>query len=85
MIIFDYLLRVDACGFFLSTRNPRKIPSEIFTIPRAVKMKFGLIETISPMKIPVHPAMRNITVMIPSLRRDGVGIDDFSFCDTIKH
>ena len=51
----------------------------MFTIPSAVKMKFGLVKTINPMKIPQKPAMRNNTVMIPSLRREGFFISDFDF------
>jgi len=51
----------------------------MFTIPSAVKMKFGLVKTTNPMKIPQKPAMRNNTVMIPSLRREGLCISDFDF------
>lgn len=51
----------------------------MLTIPSAVKKKFGLTKTINPRKIPAHPARRNITVIIPHLRLDGVGISDFDF------
>lgn len=66
-------------SFILRTLNPKKIPSEMFTIPSAVKIKFGLVKTINPMKIPQKPAIRNNTVMIPSLRREGLFISDFDF------
>ena len=51
----------------------------MFTIPSAVKMKFGLAKTTSPIKIPPNPALRNTTVMMPNLRREGVPISDFDF------
>ena len=59
--------------------NPKKIPNEMFTIPSAVKMKFGCVNTTKPIKMPQNPAIRNITVMIPSLRRDGLFTSDFDF------
>jgi hypothetical protein len=79
-MIFNYFLRFSCClSFILRTLKPKKIPSDMFTIPRAVKMKFGLVNTINPMKIPQNPAIRNNTVMIPSLLREGVCISDFDF------
>jgi hypothetical protein len=60
-------------------RNPKNIPSDMFTIPSAVKMKFGLVNTINPMNIPQNPAMKNITVIIPNLRLEGVPISGFDF------
>jgi hypothetical protein len=59
--------------------NPRKIPSEIFTIPSAVKIKLGLVKIINPTKIPQKPAMKNISVIIDNLRYDGFFIRDFDF------
>jgi len=43
----------------------------MFTNPSAVKMKFGLVNTINPKKIPQNPAMRKSSVMITSLLREG--------------
>ncbi len=51
----------------------------MFTIPSAVKMKFGLVNTTSPMNRPQNPAMKNMTVMITSLRLEGLLISDFDF------
>jgi hypothetical protein len=65
--------------FILRILNPKKIPSEIFTIPSAVKTKFGLVKTINPMKIPQKPPIRKNIVIMPSLRREGLFISDFDF------
>jgi hypothetical protein len=55
------------------------MPSEIFTIPSAVKKKFGLVNTISPIKIPQKPPMKKNIVMIPSLRVEGLLNSNFDF------
>lgn len=60
-------------------RNPKNIPSDMFTIPSAVRIKFGLVNTTSPMNMPQNPAMKNMTVMIVNLRLEGVVIIDFDF------
>lgn len=60
-------------------RNPRKIPSEMFTIPSAVRIKLGVVDAINPMNMPQNPPMKNITVIIPSLRVEGLVISDFDF------
>lgn len=79
-MIFDYFFRFMCClSFILRTLNPRKIPKEMFTIPSAVTMKFGLVNTINPRKIPQKPAIRKNRVMIMSLRREGLFISDFDF------
>lgn len=51
----------------------------MFTMPSAVKMKFGLVNTTNPMNMPQNPAMKNMTVMIVNLRLDGAVISDFDF------
>ncbi len=51
----------------------------MFTIPSAVRIKFGLVNTTSPMNMPQNPAMKNMTVMIVNLRLEGVVIIDFDF------
>ncbi|CUR52347.1 protein of unknown function [Nitrosotalea devaniterrae] len=51
----------------------------MFTMPSAVKMKFGWVNTTSPMNKPQTPAIKNITVMITCLRRDGLFISGFDF------
>lgn len=80
MRFFDYFFPFRRClSFILKILNPRKIPREIFTIPRAVTMKFGLVNTINPKKIPQKPAIRKSSVIIVSLRRDGLFISNFDF------
>ena len=66
-------------AFILRILNPKKMPSEMFTIPSAVKMKFGLVNTINPMKIPQNPPMKKNTVIIPSLRVEGILNSNFDF------
>ena len=68
-----------AFRLFLRIRNPRKIPSEMFTIPSAVRIKLGVVDAINPMNIPQNPPIKNITVMIPNLRLEGLVISDFDF------
>jgi len=51
----------------------------MFTIPSAVRMKLGLVNTINPMNMPQNPPMKNITVMIPSLRVEVLVISNFDF------
>jgi|GEM_PF-4841460 len=79
-MIYDYFRRsIIFCLFLLRMRNPKNIPSDMFTMPSAVKMKFGLVNTTSPMNMPQNPAMKNMTVMIVNLRLEGVAISDFDF------
>lgn len=66
-------------AFILRILNPKKIPSEMFTIPSAVKKKFGLVNTINPIKIPQKPPMKKNIVMIPSLRMEGLLNSNFDF------
>jgi len=42
-------------------------------------MKLGLVNTINPMNMPQNPPMKNIAVMIPSLRVEVLVISDFDF------
>ncbi len=51
----------------------------MFTIPSAVKMKFGVLNTINPINMPQNPAIKNITVMINCLRREGLFTSGFDF------
>jgi len=51
----------------------------MFTIPSAVRMKLGLVNTINPMNMPQNPPMKNIAVMIPSLRVEVLVISNFDF------
>jgi len=51
----------------------------MFTIPSAVRIKLGVVDAINPMNMPQNPPMKNITVMIPSLRLEGLVISDFDF------
>lgn len=79
-MIYDYFRRsIIFCLFLLRMRNPKNIPSDMFTMPSAVRMKFGLVNTTSPMNMPQNPAMKNMTVMIVNLRLEGVVISDFDF------
>ena len=66
-------------AFILIILNPKKIPSEMFTIPSAVKKKFGLVNTIKPMKIPQNPPMKKNNVIIPNLRVEGLLNNNFDF------
>jgi len=38
-----------------------------------------VVDAINPMNMPQNPPMKNITVMIPSLRLEGLVISDFDF------
>jgi len=51
----------------------------MFTIPSAVRIKLGVVDAINPMNMPQNPPIKNITVMIPSLRLEGLVISDFDF------
>jgi hypothetical protein len=66
-------------AFILRILNPKKIPSEIFTIPSAVKKKLGVLDKINPVKIPQKPPMKKNIVMIPSLRMEGLLNINFDF------
>jgi len=51
----------------------------MFTIPSAVRIKLGVVDTINPMNMHQNPPIKNITVMIPNLRLEGLVISDFDF------
>ncbi|SMH71504.1 protein of unknown function [Candidatus Nitrosotalea okcheonensis] len=38
-----------------------------------------MVNTISPINMPQNPAMKNMTVIIPNLRLEGLLISDFVF------